>query len=271
MIESMMDTGYRIPSGRLAGRIAMVTGGSSGIGLAAVRAFAVAGADVVACGLPAAGAAELTARIGRETGRRVEWVAADVRRPDEVQAVADFIDAEFGHLEIVLSNAGAVLDGTVLETTEEQWNDMIDINLGGHFRVAKHTIPLIQRSGGGSLILVSSEHGLVATASRVAYCAAKGGVFNLTRALAIDCAPLGIRVNCLAPGAVRTPMSAASFAATGHADDAESAQTAPIPLRRMAEPEEIAAAALFLASNESSYMTGSTLLADGGVTTGYGE
>lgn len=255
-------------NGRLAGKVAIITGGTSGIGRAGVIRFAQEGASVVV------GSRDRTAgdALVRElAGWRLDvvHVPTDVARSDDAARLVEAAVDRHGRLDVLWSNAGVQEAGTAPETTEEVWGRVIGINLTGHFHMAKFAIP-VMAGGGGSIIFTASELGLVGASSSLAYCAAKGGVVNMTRAMAIDCAPMSIRVNCLCPGAVRTPMLERWFRESPDPALLERKQTEPIPLGRLGRPEEIAAAAVFLASNESSYMTGAIQLVDGGVTTGYG-
>ena len=160
--------------------------------------------------------------------------------------------------------------GTAPETSEDAWRLAIDVNLGGAFRLAKFGIPALVRAGGGSIVLTASELGLVGASNAAAYCASKGGVVNLTRAMAIDCGPLGIRVNCLCPGPIETPMLREWFEEASDPAEAERVQTEPVLLGRIGRPHEIADAAVHLASDASSYMTGSMMVVDGGATAWYG-
>jgi NAD(P)-dependent dehydrogenase (short-subunit alcohol dehydrogenase family) len=173
-------------------------------------------------------------------------------------------------VHVLYASAGVMPTGTAPETSEEDWRLAIEVNLGGCFRLAKFGIPALQRAGGGSIILTASELGLVGASRSAAYCAAKGGVVNLTRALAIDCGPLGIRVNCLCPGPIETPMLRDWLNAAPDPAGAERVQVSPVLLGRIGRPDEIAEAALHLASDASSYATGSITVVDGGATAWYG-
>lgn len=172
-------------------------------------------------------------------------------------------------VDLLYASAGVMPTGSAPETSEDDYQLAVDVNLGGCFRLARYGIPALARAGGGSVILTGSEIGLVGAARTAAYCAAKGGVINLTRALAIDSAPLGIRVNCLCPGPIDAPMLRAWYQ-TGDPAELEERQVSPILLQRTGRPEEIAEAALFLASDASSFMTGAVLTVDGGATSWYG-
>ena len=250
---------------RLAGRVAIVTGGSSGLGRAGVLLFAAEGAKVAIGALQPEAGAELAAQLGPDAF----YLDTDVRRGADVEKLIRAAEDRWGRVDILYASAGVMPVGTAPDTSEEDYQLAVDVNLGGCFRLAKYGIPALARAGGGSVILTGSELGLVGAAATAAYCAAKGGVVNLTRALAVDCAPLGIRVNCLCPGPVDTPMLRGWYAA-GDAAELEKRQVKPIPLGRVGKPEELAEAALFLASDSSSYMTGAMLTVDGGATSWYG-
>jgi NAD(P)-dependent dehydrogenase (short-subunit alcohol dehydrogenase family) len=254
--------------GKLAGRVAVITGGSSGLGRAGVLRFAAEGARVAIGALQPEQGAELAAQITAGGGDAV-YLDTDVRRAADVEKLISTAEERWSRVDILYASAGVMTVGTAPDTSEEDYQLAVDVNLGGCFRLAKYGIPALARAGGGAVILTGSELGLVGAAATAAYCAAKGGVVNLTRALAVDCAPLGIRVNCLCPGPIDTPMLRGWYA-TGNAVELEKRQVAPIPLGRVGEPREIAEAALFLASDSSSYMTGAMLTVDGGATSWYG-
>ena len=256
-------------NGRLAGKVAVITGGTSGIGRAGVIRFAQEGAKVVVGSRDEATGQTLVRELASQ-GLEVTHQRTDVARAEDAARLVEAAVSRHGRLDVLWSNAGVQEVGTAPETTEELWQRVIGINLTGHFHMAKFAIPVMARDGGGSIVFTASELGLVGASSSVAYCAAKGGVVNMTRAMAIDCAPAAIRVNCLCPGAIQTPMLERWFRESADPAELERKQTEPIPLGRLGRPEEIAAAAVFLASDESSYMTGAIQLVDGGVTTGYG-
>jgi meso-butanediol dehydrogenase/(S,S)-butanediol dehydrogenase/diacetyl reductase len=253
-----------MPSNRLAGKVAVITGGTSGIGRAAAALFAQEGAHVVVASHDAAAGADTVA----ELGDAVSFVETDVTQPEQVRALIGAAVDRHGRLDVLYSNAGCNENGTAPETTLESWARVIAVNLSGPFYLAKYGLPALSR--GGSVILTASELGLVGTGASVSYCAAKGGVVNMTRALAIDAAPAGIRVNCIAPGPTRTPMMEQWLGDADGREKRERMQIEPVPLQRMAEAREIAAAALFLASDDSSFMTGAVQVVDGGATSWYG-
>ncbi len=253
-------------SQRLSDRVALVTGAGAGIGRAIVLAFAAEGA-VVACldvDRQAAEAAAAAARAFADPAGDTFGLRCDVADPTSVHAAVDTVRERCGALHILV-NAAARQDGggRVTEIDYRDWQRTLDVNLGGAFLTCKEAIPLMADSGGGSIINVASQLARVAMPRTPAYCATKAGLVHLTRALAVDHADQGIRANSLSPGAIETQRLVAAFG------DMESARSYLAPrhvLGRLGQPDEIAAAAVFLASNESSFMTGADLLVDGGYT-----
>jgi NAD(P)-dependent dehydrogenase (short-subunit alcohol dehydrogenase family) len=254
--------------GRLQGRVAVVTGGSSGLGRAGALRFAAEGARVAIGSVQPEQGATVVTEI-EAAGGEATFLETDVRRPDDVAALIAGAEQRWGRIDVLYASAGVMTIGTAEETSEDTYQLAVDVNLGGCFRLAKFGIPALARAGGGSVILTASELGLVGASSAAAYCAAKGGVVNLTRALAIDAAPQQVRVNCLCPGPIDTPMMQGWYE-TGDRAELERIQVTPILLKRIGRPREIADAALFLATDDSSFMTGATLAVDGGATAWYG-
>ncbi len=254
--------------GRLQGRVAVVTGGSSGLGRAGALRFAAEGARVAIGSVQPEQGAAVVAEI-EAAGGEATFQETDVRRPDDVAALVAGTEQRWGRIDVLYASAGVMTTGTAEETSEDTYQLAVDVNLGGCFRLAKFGIPALARAGGGSVILTASELGLVGASSAAAYCAAKGGVVNLTRALAIDAAPQQVRVNALCPGPIDTPMMQGWYQ-TGDPVELEKIQVTPLLLKRIGRPREIADAALFLATAESSFMTGTTLVVDGGATAWYG-
>jgi NAD(P)-dependent dehydrogenase (short-subunit alcohol dehydrogenase family) len=263
-----VPSGSPAPSGRLDGRVAVITGGSSGLGRAGAKRFCAAGAKVAIGSPQQAEGAEVAAEI-TAAGGEAFYLATDVRSPADVAALVTAAEHRWGRVDVLYASAGVMPVGAAPDTSEEDYQLAVDVNLGGCFRLAKYGIPALARAGGGSVVLTGSEIGIRGASRAAAYCAAKGGVVNLTRALAIDSAPLGIRVNCLCPGPIDTPMLRGWFQ-TGDPAELERIQVAPLPAGRLGRPEEIAEAAFFLASDASSFMTGAMLVVDGGATCWYG-
>ncbi len=254
-------------SGRLQNKVALVTGGASGIGRAASELFAREGASViVADANEAAGAA--TAKAINDAGGRAAAVRVDVTKGAEVEGMIAFAEKTFGALHVLFNNAGIFPDddGSVVDTDEAVFDLVINVNLKGVFLGCKYGIPALLRAGGGSIINTASFVAVMGAAtSQSAYTASKGGVLALTREIAVELARRNIRANALCPGPVNTPLLQSLLA-----DPARRARRfVHLPMGRLAEATEIAAAALFLASDESSYVNGTTFLVDGGTTGAY--
>jgi NAD(P)-dependent dehydrogenase (short-subunit alcohol dehydrogenase family) len=257
-----------VSPGGLEGRVAVITGGSSGLGRAGAKRFAAAGAKVAIGALQPGQGADVAGEI-TAAGGEAFYQDTDVRNPADVEALVTAAERRWGRIDVLYASAGVMPVGSAPDTSEDDYQLAVDVNLGGCFRLAKYGIPALARAGGGSVVLTGSEIGIRGASGAAAYCASKGAVVNLTRALAIDSAPLGVRVNCLCPGPIDTPMLRAWFQ-TGDPAELERTQIAPLLLGRLGRPEEIAEAAFFLASDASSYMTGAVFVVDGGATCWYG-
>ena len=254
---------------RLEGKVAVITGATSGLGRAGAVRFAKEGAKVVAASRREQEGKGLVGEIASSGGEAI-FAPCDVRKPSDVERLIAKAEARFGKVDVIYASAGVMIPGSAPDTSEEDFRETMDVNVGGSFWLAKYGIPAFERAGGGSLILTASELGLVGTSRAAAYCASKGAVVNLTRALAVDCRGQGIRVNCICPGPIDTPMLRDQFARDPDPAAAEKAQTDPVLLKRVGRPQEIADVALHLASDESSYMNGSIVVVDGGATAWYG-
>jgi NAD(P)-dependent dehydrogenase (short-subunit alcohol dehydrogenase family) len=242
--------------GRLQGKVCVITGTASGIGAESARLFAAEGARVVGIDLDADAEGELT-------------IEADVSDEDQVRAAFTRARGELGRIDVLMNNAGInpTDDGSVLETTLEAWQRVQDVNLRSVFLCCKHGIPHLLEAGGGSVINVASFVAMMGAAvSQGSYTASKGAVLSLSRELGVEFAGRGVRVNALCPGPVNTPLLKELFA-----KDPERAakRLVHIPMGRFGEPEEIARAALFLAGDDSSFLTGAALLVDGGLSAAY--
>ena len=252
---------------RLANRVALITGGTSGIGEATAVLFTKEGAKVAITGRNEERGMAVAAGIQKEGGLAI-FIRTDVRRPGECRRAVEAVLARFDRLDILFNNAGVLYSHTALDCTEEEWDLQIDINLKGTFLMSKFALPAMIAQGSGVILNNSSGWGLVGGDKAVAYCASKGGVVLLTKAMAIDHGRQGIRVNCICPGDVDTPMLPGDARMRGQAWEDYLATCANRPMGRYATPDEIAKAALFLASDESSFVTGATLAVDGGGTAG---
>ena len=248
---------------RLADRVALITGATSGIGRATAILFAREGARLALTGRNEERGREVVAEI-RGSGGRAIFLRSDVRRDAECRAAVEQAVAEYGRLDVLFNNAGVFFPNTAVECTEQEWDEQVDSSLKGAFLMSKYALPHMIRQGRGSIIHNSSGWGIVGGDRAVAYCAAKGGLVLLAKAMAIDHGRQGIRVNCICPGDVDTPMLPEDARLRGMDWQAYLAGCANRPMGRIGTPEEIASAVLFLASDDSSFMTGAALVVDGG-------
>lgn len=264
MTERLVGTERPVGTDRLAGKVALVTGAGSGIGQAAAVRFAAEGAAVAVLDLRAEAAAETAALIAKQDGRALA-LAADVSDATQVEDAVARAAAEFGRLDVLYNNAGVDSSGSVAVAEEADWDRSVGINAKGTFLCSRAAV---RQMNSGSIINQGSVAGLVGVPNFAAYCAAKGAVIALTRSMAIDLAPRGIRVNVICPGTVYTPLMEPMLRARGDGDLAAGLAKTVLkyPIGRLGTPEEIANVALFLASDEASFMTGSVITADGGMT-----
>ena len=251
--------------GRLKGRVAVITGVASGIGLATAERFAAEGASIAGIDI---------GRPPEDSWARIEASVpgamlqeADVRDEDAVSAAVAAVVEHFGRIDVLVTAAGVIGMGPAHVLPLEEWNRILDINLTGSFIASKHVLPTMLEQQSGSIVLVASVEGLVGLTGQIAYNASKGGVVLMTKTMAIDYGSAGIRVNCVCPGGVETEMTAVLKVEAMHPlrDQLRGFHA----LNRFAQPEEIAAAALFLASDDASFVTGSSLIVDGGYTAGH--
>jgi NAD(P)-dependent dehydrogenase (short-subunit alcohol dehydrogenase family) len=244
--------------------VAVVTGGSRGIGRAIVDTFLDQGASVAFCGRDQDVGRLAETQIGNP--ERAAFRAADVSSEPDVAGLVEMCVERFGPPSILVNNAGVNANFDAVEMTEEQWDRFFAVDLKAAWLGAKHVLPHMRRAGRGSIVNVSSLHGFVTLEGFFPYAAAKSGLIGLTRSLALDYGPEGIRVNVVAPGFVRTRLVQESIDRADDKGAAGEAMVAGVALGRIGAPQEVASAVRFLASDEASYITGASLLVDGGLT-----
>ncbi len=242
------------------GKVALVTGGGSGIGRATCEIFAERGGALVAADLNEA-AAKVTVEAIAGKGGRAEAVRCDVTRWDQAHSAVETARRLFGRLDVVANCAGILKTSRLEETLEEDWNEVLRVNLTGAFLVTKAAMQAMREQGGGSIVHIASRMAIRVKEEHGAYAAAKAGILQLTQMAAVEGAPYGIRVNCVCPGFIDTPMTR-----SGYREEAFAGWPKVCPLGRLGRPEEIARAMLFLASDEASFITGVALPVDGGRT-----
>ena len=249
--------------GKLSGKRALITGAASGIGRATALLFAHEGAAVAVVDVDEMGGQAVVQTILDEGGQAI-FVRCDVTRAADCQrAVQETVD-RLGGLDILFNNAGIIRRATVIDTTEEEWERVMAVNVKSIFLLGKYAIPAMAQSGGGAIVNTASGWGLVGGRNAVSYCASKGAVVNMTRAMALDHGGQNIRVNCVCPGDTDTPMLRSEAQQLGESEDAFLAEAADRPLQRIGRPEDIAQAVLYLASEDSAFVTGTALVVDGG-------
>jgi NAD(P)-dependent dehydrogenase (short-subunit alcohol dehydrogenase family) len=250
--------------GRVEGKVAVVTGAASGIGRATARALAAEGASVAVADVDEAGGERVAAGI-REGGGEAVFHRTDVRSLADLEAVVGQAAERHGRLDVLVNNAAVSIGGSAGEISEEDWVQVVDVNLSGVWRGMRAAIPRMLAQGGGSIVNLSSVQARVGFVGWSGYAASKGGIDALTRQAAVEYAPMGIRVNAIVPGTIATEMNERIMAESPDPDAVMTGWVAMHPMGRVGQPQEVAAAIVFLASDDASFITGELLRVDGGL------
>lgn len=248
----------------LAGKVAIVTGGAMGIGEATARKLAGVGASVAIFDIDGDAGKKTSAAIAKD-GAICDFFRCNVSVSAEVSQAVDAAVSEFGGIDILVSSAGIQLYGDVITTTEEEWDRLMGINLKGSFNVAKFVVPHMLKRGGGAIVIVGSVQSMSAISNSVAYVVSKHGLLGLTRAMSLDYAKKGIRVNCVCPGAIDTPMLRWSAGLSNDPEKVIETCNRMHPVGRIGKPDEVADSIVYLASPMASFITGAALIVDGGM------
>jgi NAD(P)-dependent dehydrogenase (short-subunit alcohol dehydrogenase family) len=258
-----MNAAHPSPGAALRGKTALITGAASGIGRATAQLFAREGASVVIADVNDSGGQALQQQILSEGGHAI-FEPTNVARGADCERLVERVRDTFGGIHVLVNNAGIIRRATVLEIAEQDWDQVMAVNVKSIFLLARLVVPIMAGSGGGVIINVGSGWGLVGGPRAAAYCASKGAVVLLTKAMAVDHGRQNIRVNCICPGDTDTSMLRAEAQQLGEGEERFLREAARRPLGRIGKPEEIARAALYLATDRSSFVTGAVLVVDGG-------
>ena len=259
----MQILGEPIPRGLLKDKVVIITGGASGIGKAVALLFSREGATVAIVDIDEPNGQAVVQSIV-ESGRKAVFLHCDVTNMVECRSAVDRVLKEHGKISVLFNNVGIIRRASVVDTTEEEWDKVMATNVKSVFIFSKYVIPIMAKAGGGVIINTASGWGIVGGEKAASYCASKGAVVLLTKAMALDHGPQNIRVNCICPGDTETPMLYSEARQLGIDKEEFLAEAKQRPLQRIGKPEEIASAVLFLASDASSYVTGTALVVDGG-------
>lgn len=250
---------------RLKGKTAIITGGGTGIGRAIALAYAREGARVAVLGRRRDYLEEVVKNVSQGGGAG-KAIVCDVTRSEQIRDAVTEIDSAFGPVNVLVNNAGALNVSTVESISEQDWDRVLETNLKGPFLMCRAVLPSMRRGGGGAIVNIGSVLGLVGMKDRAAYCASKGGLTLLTKAMALDHAHDNIRVNCICPAIVETTLVKGLFSDTEDGQKLREARISTLPLGRFGQPQDVAELAVFLASDESSWLTGTAIPLDAGLT-----
>ena len=264
-VTPLLDAGTGNSVTRLSGKVALITGGGTGIGRAIALAFAREGASVAVAGRRLEKLRQVINEVHKQDGAGLA-MECDVTRVRDVERAVKGTVERFGRVNVLVNNAGTLHVSTVEGISEEEWDRVMTVNVKGPFLMSRAVLPEFRKCGGGVIVNLGSVLGLVAVKDRAAYCASKGGVTMLTKAMALDHAHENIRVNCICPSIVETELVKGVFDQSEQGQALRKARVATIPLGRIGQPVDVAEMAVFLASEESSWLTGTAIPLDGGVT-----